>query len=906
MTKKYNATRIFLLPFSGALLIASAWGFSAHAQQQYNIGNVSGQSLNVNIGDVTGGTDINITGNRGYVDWRNLGIGNAQTANFQFDGQNGAILNRVANGVTEINGRLNSNGTVYIVNPNGLTIGPSGVINAQGFVGSTAATSDEQLNAWMNGSNDLGTINSGVINHRGKIIANSVQLESAVINTSGIIRANAIDADHQGRIYLRATNGNININSSVIATIGGGNIDVQADAGDVNFGIDSNADPSSNSTLVNAYDNGHVTITGKSVNLVSNVPNAYISVGANKGTTTVTTTSGDLTLQALNGGYAQIGYHFRDTDSRIYNQTAANSEDSLFSGFTFNDTSNDAREDHERLANLYLPSGDIDVQVNGGDLIIQAAYRESSDVENAPAAHIGHAYLAKDKETGKIITLYQYIPPTDSGGGYYIPLTNTVSGNINVQTPDGDIRILSEGTSIARIGHHVRNFVSPYYIRDANFVLPDEDLTVNKIYGDISAHSGRDVVIRADGGGTSGIGHVGEDFNQNATNGSVDHYDVTASRDIILQANGTRDYGNNNAWKSIAQIGSNIMGKAVFAGNVNTANKNTAYVGAEINANITALSGVNMILQDANGGTSAIGHANNSEAPLFYPGASETSQYRYGGRVIVGYSFNRYKNLDERYLAEALGTDPALYKQYQESLKSRFNGNEEGYLAVDGNSRIGKEFVSYEEKPSANNQRMFVGIFGFRKMQNGTDDAIRFADGAIIGNGIMDSGLPPGTSVPESGTFFRYNIDEYPGDGTITAYAGDDSRVEYYGYAYAQYQANRREHEGVFGYLAPNDVGKYGENTVRIFYASTKPEPEKPPYVPPIPPNPPGPPERPEKPRYPWFPAWYEPIVCCKPIDPCQVETTCREYIPKACEPALPACKPNHSASNPAGTNVGK
>jgi hypothetical protein len=227
-------------------------------------------------------------------------------------------------------------------------------------------------------------------------------------------------------------------------------------------------------------------------------------------------------------------------------------------------------------------------------------------------------------------------------------------------------------------------------------------------------------------------------------------------------------------------------------------------------------------------------------------------------------------------------------------LESRFSGNEEGYLAVDGHSRIGKEFVSLDENPSASAERMFVGIFGFRKMKNGTDDAIRLANGAIIGNGIIDTGLSPGESVPESGYYFRYHIDNDPGNSMMTPYVGDDSRVEYYGYAYAQYQANHHEHEGVFGYLVPNDIGKYGENTVRIFYAATKTksqEPERPakpefPYCP----------MHPEKPHYPLFPVWYEPtgccvpITCCKPVNPCQVVTTCRESISKACEPRHSAC----------------
>ncbi|MEX3637873.1 filamentous hemagglutinin N-terminal domain-containing protein [Paraburkholderia sp. BR14320] len=74
---------------------------------------------------------------RGVIDWGSFSVG-AQNR-VSFDNGSGATLNRVTGGSpSTILGRLSATGSVYLVNPQGIVVGPSGVVTTGGrFVAST-------------------------------------------------------------------------------------------------------------------------------------------------------------------------------------------------------------------------------------------------------------------------------------------------------------------------------------------------------------------------------------------------------------------------------------------------------------------------------------------------------------------------------------------------------------------------------------------------------------------------------------------------------------------------------------------------------------------------------------------------------------------------------------------------
>jgi filamentous hemagglutinin family protein len=102
------------------------------------------------------------------VDWNDFSIGEGELTKFIQPGSNSAALNRVYGGnPSSIYGSLRANGKVYLINPNGVFIGPSGRIDAGSFVASTLDTSDEEFlkgaGLTFKGGSDASVVNLGTI-----------------------------------------------------------------------------------------------------------------------------------------------------------------------------------------------------------------------------------------------------------------------------------------------------------------------------------------------------------------------------------------------------------------------------------------------------------------------------------------------------------------------------------------------------------------------------------------------------------------------------------------------------------------------------------------------------------------------------------------------------------------------
>lgn len=116
-------------------------------------GTVASGTITVNgmgqtsIATVASGATIAATGNS-IINWGDFGIKAGETLNFNTAG--GAILNRVTGAnVSEIYGALNQTGenALFVVNPNGITIGSGASIDAVSLVLSTLAISDDNFTA---------------------------------------------------------------------------------------------------------------------------------------------------------------------------------------------------------------------------------------------------------------------------------------------------------------------------------------------------------------------------------------------------------------------------------------------------------------------------------------------------------------------------------------------------------------------------------------------------------------------------------------------------------------------------------------------------------------------------------------------------------------------------------------
>ncbi len=84
---------------------------------------------------------IDQTSGKAIVNWSGFSIGQGGTVTF--NNGSGATLNRVTGSATQsaIAGNLNATGSVYLINPNGVIVGKTGVVKVGGnFVASTLRT----------------------------------------------------------------------------------------------------------------------------------------------------------------------------------------------------------------------------------------------------------------------------------------------------------------------------------------------------------------------------------------------------------------------------------------------------------------------------------------------------------------------------------------------------------------------------------------------------------------------------------------------------------------------------------------------------------------------------------------------------------------------------------------------
>ena len=80
------------------------------------------------------------------INWQGFDIGAGELTRFLQQNAKSAVLNRVVAGnASTILGKLQSNGQVFLINPNGLVIGQNAVINTAGFVGSTLNITDQDF-----------------------------------------------------------------------------------------------------------------------------------------------------------------------------------------------------------------------------------------------------------------------------------------------------------------------------------------------------------------------------------------------------------------------------------------------------------------------------------------------------------------------------------------------------------------------------------------------------------------------------------------------------------------------------------------------------------------------------------------------------------------------------------------
>ncbi len=151
-----------------------------------------GQSIAGTISIESSGNTLTITqgSSRAIINWQSFSSVSGELTKFIQPDANSAILNRVVSGnLSSIYGNLQANGQVYLINPNGILIGSSGVINAGSFIASTHDISNAQFMSGGTlrfvGTSDASIVNQGRIN----AIGGNVYLIAANVRNEGTIHA---------------------------------------------------------------------------------------------------------------------------------------------------------------------------------------------------------------------------------------------------------------------------------------------------------------------------------------------------------------------------------------------------------------------------------------------------------------------------------------------------------------------------------------------------------------------------------------------------------------------------------------------------------------------------------------------------------------------------------------------
>lgn len=138
------------------------------------------------------GKNLTVTNSPGaIINWQGFSVRPDEVTRFVQSGAASAVLNRVTGPEhSAILGQLLSNGRVFLINPNGVTVGASARIDTAGFVASSLNLSNEDFLAGKFRFTDPGSAgrvtNAGTINaHSG----GSVYLVAPTVENHGVITA---------------------------------------------------------------------------------------------------------------------------------------------------------------------------------------------------------------------------------------------------------------------------------------------------------------------------------------------------------------------------------------------------------------------------------------------------------------------------------------------------------------------------------------------------------------------------------------------------------------------------------------------------------------------------------------------------------------------------------------------
>ncbi len=157
-------------------------------------GTVVGGSANGEI-HLSGGNSLSVNQkvDKLIANWDSFSVAAGERVIFNQPSSSSIALNRViGTKASDIQGRIDANGQVFLVNPNGVLFGRGAQVNVGGLVASTLDITDAEFNGNSSRYRFTGPSTNGVLNHGGAITAaegGSIALLGAQVDNRGTVLA---------------------------------------------------------------------------------------------------------------------------------------------------------------------------------------------------------------------------------------------------------------------------------------------------------------------------------------------------------------------------------------------------------------------------------------------------------------------------------------------------------------------------------------------------------------------------------------------------------------------------------------------------------------------------------------------------------------------------------------------
>ncbi len=238
--------------------LAPAFGETPSPTQLPTGGNVTSGAAGI----TTQGAQMNVnqSSQKAIINWNTFNVGSKAQVNFNQPSASSQTLNRVNSAdPSQIYGKINANGQVFFVNPNGIVFGPGSQVNAASLVASTMDISDENFQLGNNEFQSNGA--AGSITNKGTLTSASGGTVALV--GSNVTNAGAINTPSGKAILAAGESARIPLTSSGLVSldVSGGNSDA----------------------IVTNETSGTITATGGQIHMAAEAGNENAASVVNKG-----------------------------------------------------------------------------------------------------------------------------------------------------------------------------------------------------------------------------------------------------------------------------------------------------------------------------------------------------------------------------------------------------------------------------------------------------------------------------------------------------------------------------------------------------------------------------------------------------------------------------------------------